>query len=79
MPSVVRCGAFYVSTEVRGLLTAGGFFLFRPQKFSGFGSNGSAVRPRPACICSGTLQIPGVPARVPRCRHRWRVERSVRR
>nr|DAY98592.1 MAG TPA: hypothetical protein [Caudoviricetes sp.] len=31
MPSVVRCGAFYVSTEVRGLLTAGGFFLFTPQ------------------------------------------------
>lgn len=31
MPSVVRCGAFYVSTEVRGLLTAGGFFLFTPK------------------------------------------------
>lgn len=31
MPSVVRCGAFYVSTEGRGLLTAGGFFLFTPK------------------------------------------------
>lgn len=31
MPSVVRCGAFYVSTEVRGLLTAEGFFLFTPK------------------------------------------------
>lgn len=31
MPSVVRCGAFYVSTEVRGLLTAGDFFLFTPK------------------------------------------------
>lgn len=32
LPSVVRIGAFYVSAEVRGSLTTGGFFMPAPKR-----------------------------------------------